>query len=135
MIQLNAIDQAVRNPLLGSAYTELQTGQYPHNLLLESFMALGVVGGVLLLFICLRAGFRAAVRLRLGELLLPLLFVQYFVGAQFSSSLWGAEAFWAIVVLLGATAPQARRTLRARNIRLRGDGHYISERKTIRENV
>lgn len=135
MIQLNAIDQAIRSPVLGSAYTELQTGQYPHNLLLESFMALGVVGGALFLFICLRTGFRAAVRLRLGEMLLPLLFVQYFVGAQFSSSLWGAEAFWAVVVLIGATAPPARRALRARNTRLRGDGHYISARETLHEKV
>lgn len=113
LIQANAFEQALTNPIWGSAYTELVSGQYPHNLILEAFMALGLVGGGLFLFICGRAGLNAALRLRGGEVLIPVLFVQYFVGAQFSSSLWGAEAFWTLAVLLTATWGSARRPLTA----------------------
>lgn len=104
MIQGNALDQATASPIWGSAYTELVSGQYPHNLILESFMALGLVGLGLFVFICLRGGLQAAVRLRAGEVLLPLLLVQYFISAMFSGSIWGAGGLWVLLALLAVTS-------------------------------
>lgn len=101
--QGNALEQGWSHPLLGSAYVELNSGQYPHNLIIEAFMAMGVTGLLLFLFLCARGGFQAARRLRAGEVLLPLLLMQYFIAGVFSGSLWGASALWAILMLLAAT--------------------------------
>lgn len=100
MIQQNALAQALANPLFGSAYVELQSGQYPHNLILESFMALGVVGLGLFLVICARGGLQAAVRLREGQVFLPLLLIQYFIAGMFSGALWGAGALFVVLAIL-----------------------------------
>lgn len=106
--QANAIDQGAQNPIFGSAYIELTSGQYPHNLFVESFMAMGGGGLFLFIIISFRAGIRAVSRLRSGEVLLPILFVQYFVGAQLSGSIWGASGFWICVVLVMATSFASR---------------------------
>ena len=100
LLQSNAIAQFLNNPLLGSAYIELEFLEYPHNLFIETAMALGVVGLALLLpflFKTVRCAFREA---RQGRFLLPLLFVQYFVSAQLSGSIYGNAALWSAVVLL-----------------------------------
>jgi hypothetical protein len=47
-IQLS-IDEAVENPFFGYAYIEPVTGQYPHNLLVEAALALGILGFALML--------------------------------------------------------------------------------------
>lgn len=103
IIQGNALDQGLASPVWGSAYTELMSGQYPHNLIIESFMAMGAVGLVLFLLISAKAGLQAALRLRAGELLLPLLLVQYFIAAMFSGSIWGSAGLWLVATLLATT--------------------------------
>ncbi len=100
IVQGNALEQAMAHPLFGSAYVESFSGQYPHNLIIESFLALGVVGLTVFLFLCLRGGMQAFVRLRSGQILLPLLLVQYFISAMFSGSLWGASALFAVLSML-----------------------------------
>ena len=104
IIQGNALDQGLANPVIGSAYVELSSGQYPHNLILESLMALGFVGLLIFLFVCAQGGYRAFWRLRTGEVLVPLLLVQYFVAAMFSGSLWGAGPLWAVLMMLAVRA-------------------------------
>lgn len=102
--QANAIDQGLANPILGSAYVELSSGEYPHNLTVEAFMALGIVGATLFIIISARSAIIAARRLRAGELLLPLLFIQYLIGTQLSGALWGSAAYWVLAVLLVCTS-------------------------------
>ena len=98
-VQSNAIAQFLASPLFGSAYREINSGQYPHNLFIETLMALGLFGFTLYVLIVLRAGALAWSLLRIGQTLLPLLFVQFFVNAQLSDSLLGG-AFWALLVLI-----------------------------------
>lgn len=75
---------------------------YPHNLFIETAMALGVIG-LVMLFALLAKSARAAFRLAADrKLLLPMLFAQYFVGAQLSGAIWGNSAFWAVTTLLVA---------------------------------
>lgn len=103
-----AVEQFLANPLFGSAFVELESGQYPHNLFIESAMAMGVVGLGLALVIAFRA-FRSAWRFaRRGEILLPMLFIQYFVGAQVSGAIWGSAALWATLALLLAPSLNAK---------------------------
>jgi O-antigen ligase len=111
-VQANALQQFLDNPLFGNAFVEPVLGEYPHNLVLESGMALGVPGLLLFLVICIRGWLRAIAELRSGLVLIPLLFFQYLVAAQLSGALWGASAFWMSTILLmgyRAEVPSRRR--------------------------
>lgn len=118
--QANAIDQGWAHPLFGSAYVELTSGNYPHNLIVESFMALGMAGAVLFIFLCARSAMQAAKRLRAGEVLLPLLLFQYLTGAQFSGSLWGTSALWVAMALLVSQTSEEASMARRQDRRLSG---------------
>lgn len=98
--QANAITQFLDHPLLGSAFVELEFLEYPHNLFIETAMAVGIAGSVLLLTLLYKSlvGLRQVVRR--GGLLLPLLFVQVFIGAQLSGGIWSNGPLWACVALL-----------------------------------
>lgn len=98
--QQAAIDQALASPFFGNAYVEVLSDHYPHNLIIESAMALGLGGLALFVFLCGKGIVTAAQKLRTGETLLPLLFIQYLVAVQFSSSLWGAASFWITLSLI-----------------------------------
>ena len=121
LLQANAITQFLGSPILGSAFTELEFLEYPHNLFIETGMALGVVGLVVMVMLIYLAGVQLVRSLRAGEVLVPLLLLQYFLAIQFSGSLWGSTSFWALMaVVLGlqsARAPQ--RPARARRMQPR----------------
>jgi hypothetical protein len=99
-IQGNALEQFLTNPFLGSAYVELQSLEYPHNIFIEAGMAMGIIGLGALLAILWRATKKAKKHLNRGQILVPLLFTQYLVAAQFSGALWGNSALWTGVALL-----------------------------------
>ena len=113
LLQSNAITQFLGKPLLGSAFTELEFLEYPHNLFIETAMALGVVGLLTMTILIFQAGTQFVRRLRVGETLTPLLLLQYFLAIQFSGSLWGAASFWALMaVTLGDKIHNKPRRLR-----------------------
>ena len=111
LLQANALQMFFDHPVFGAAYAESTLNTYPHNMFVETAMALGIVGLSIFIYLnmgCLR---RCWTQLRGGRLLLPLLFIQYFVGFQTSGSLWGSYGYWACAaVLLGL--PGAARSLR-----------------------
>ena len=110
LLQANAITQFLGSPILGSAFTELEFLEYPHNLFIETGMALGLVGLVVMVMLIYVAGVQLVRRLRAGEVLVPLLLLQYFVAIQFSGSLWGSTSFWALMaVVLGLHSARAPR--------------------------
>lgn len=109
VLQGRALDQGLAHPVFGSAYVEASSGKYPHNLIIESFMALGLVGLLLFAFICARGGLTAARRLRSRDTLIPLLMVQYFVAGMFSGTFWGTGALFAILALLAVQSPLTSR--------------------------
>ena len=116
LLQANAITQFLGSPILGSAFTELEFLEYPHNLFIETGMALGVVGLVVMVMLIYAAGIQFVRRLRAGEVLVPLMLLQSFLAFQFSGSLWGSTGFWALVaVVLGLqSVPALRHPARAR---------------------
>ncbi len=96
----SAISEFLAHPLFGSAFVEPLQMTYPHNLMIETSMALGMAGLLTLMPVVLRACTQSWVRLKQKDLLLPLLFIQYLIGAQLSGAIWGNASFWAVVVLL-----------------------------------
>lgn len=102
LLQGSAISAFLSSPVWGSAFVEPLEFTYPHNLFIETAMALGVLG-LSLLFVLLAKSARAAAHLAAERrLLLPMLFAQYFVGAQLSGAIWGNSALWAVTTLLVA---------------------------------
>jgi len=97
-----ALEQFARSPIVGDALEEQTTGFYPHNVIVESFMATGVMGGLpflVLLYLAVMGAFRV-IRSRSEHAWLGLLFMQYLIAAQFSGAIYGVTTMWA---LLGAT--------------------------------
>lgn len=115
VLQANAIDQFLSSPLLGSAFVERELLTYPHNLFVETAMALGIVGLLLLLSILVKSGRAIGRHIGSGQLLVALLVVQYFVGAQLSGAIYGHGPLAAsLALLLAMTHWRATRPMRRR---------------------
>jgi O-antigen ligase len=100
LLMSSAISEFLNHPLLGSAFVEPLRLTYPHNLIIETSMALGILGLATLVLVILRACVQSWRLLKQKYLLLPLLFTQYMIGAQLSGAIWGNASLWAVVVLL-----------------------------------
>lgn len=112
IMQASAIQQFLDSPLVGSAIIERLFEDYPHNIIIEAAMAIGVLGlGLILviMYLTIRAALR---RFRVGELMLPLLVIQYLAAAQFSGSIAASTSFWMLVSFV--IAPKYGRGLRPR---------------------
>jgi hypothetical protein len=104
LLQGNAISQFLAHPLFGSAFVDPELLTYPHNLFIETAMALGVVGLGILMLVLARACLRAIKQMRHGNILVPLLFVQYLFAAQLSGAIYGNAGLWMITALLVSLA-------------------------------
>ncbi len=92
----DAIRVAYENPLFGAH----AINSYPHNLILESFMALGLFGGFLMIYIFFR-GIAAAVYLMQNPKLnwLGLLLLTQLVSSLMSGAIWNSMIFWPMLAL------------------------------------
>jgi hypothetical protein len=117
-LQASALSQFAGKPLLGSAHVELGSGTYPHNVFVETLMATGLIGSLPFLVALFRAMRGAKRGLREGHVLIAALFVQAFVGFQFSGAIWGSATFWITVGVLGTVKRgESRRTPGQANLR------------------
>lgn len=93
----DAIKTAIANPVLG----EHAIGSYPHNLILEAFMALGVIGGFLMIYIFF-IGTTAVIRLMKNSKLnwLGLLLLTQLVSSLMSGAIWNNMIFWPLIALV-----------------------------------
>lgn len=132
LLQSNAISQFAASPLFGSAFAELEFFDYPHNLFIETAMALGVVGLVVMVRLVYLAATEFMRRIRAGQILLPLLLLQYVIAIQLSGALWGASAFWALLAIMIASRHAALMPLLRRRsgslIRVRSRTSMATER-------
>lgn len=114
-----ALSQFEASPLLGSAVVEYNSMFYPHNIIVEVLMTNGVLGLaalVWLLFGCFYYVGRILLTMP-RERWIALLFVQYFVVAMFSGSLYLDASIWATMLMVlacvqvnsGVNVPGARR--------------------------
>ncbi|ASQ89836.1 hypothetical protein CHL67_01895 [Prosthecochloris sp. GSB1] len=97
---IEGVELFFRNPLLGVGVEPL--GFYPHNILLESFMTNGLPSG-LMLFLMLVLSFYHAMKIVFrggSEFWMPLLYLQYLVGAMFSGALYNSSMMWGLMAFL-----------------------------------
>lgn len=108
----DAYQQFLDNPVLGSAYVERNSGTYPHNLILESFMSLGIVGGVLFIILNIAGMNRSWKCAMQGRVLLPMLYVQAFTSSLFSGALYAHAPLWAMLAIILSPALPASASVR-----------------------
>ncbi|MDH3589548.1 MAG: hypothetical protein OEQ74_09105, partial [Gammaproteobacteria bacterium] len=103
------------SPLVGSGLEGHRVGFYPHNAIVEAFMATGIVGGIALLAVLASAGLSAwrLLTQQAGSGWTALLCIQYIVAAQFSGALWGAGAMWSFIGAVFAVSTTKRFAPRA----------------------
>ena len=108
----DAWNQFADAPAFGSGLEELNSGDYPHNVIVESFMATGIIGGLaftLVFVMAVLTSWRLLNSTSSQNWLAPLC-IQYLVGAQFSGSLWGNTVMWALIgATFGAYVPPGRK--------------------------
>lgn len=110
------------NPLLGNGIEPASVGFYPHNIVLEAYMATGFVGGCLLLFMLVYVGKRALDLLSLnpGYGWIGLLYIQQVVAAIFSGSIYGSTGVWYLMAAV-VSAERTHRSLKAQRSRTQVD--------------
>ena len=94
------------HPVLGSGLEEPASGFYPHNVVVESFMATGIFGGLAfaaLVVLSLAATWRL-MKNDPANGWIALLYLQYLVGAQFSGSLSGSPEMWCLMAAVVSTS-------------------------------
>lgn len=96
-----AITQFLESPIWGDAIDERITGFYPHNVVLEAFMATGIAGGVPFLALILGAVAHAWKLVRQGsnQMWIGILAVQYITASMFSGAIYSTNTMWVLVVL------------------------------------
>jgi len=92
-----SLDEIKANPAFGRAI-EIPGIGYPHNIIIEGFLATGIVGGSLLIFIMGYGLLQALhiIRANIPEYWVALLFIQYFIGCLFSGTLYTNYEFWCL---------------------------------------
>jgi O-antigen ligase len=95
-----AIDHALQNPLLGYAYIEPITARYPHNLIAEAAMALGLIGAVMVGWMQISLLYNAWRAARDNQWFIPFIAGAMFANAWISGSLWGSALFFATLWLV-----------------------------------
>ena len=94
-----ALDRFYASPVVGTSTTVRKPeggNTYPHNLIVESLMATGLLGTVPLVLL-LGAGIRAAWRILTTHrdfAWIPLLFILYLTGGMFSMAIYSNSGLW-----------------------------------------
>ena len=104
------------HPWLGSSIVERNALIYPHNAMIEAFMATGTFGGAAFALLVVAAVYRAMRFIRRNPRVawIPLCFFQQLIGSMFSGGLYGNVPLWAMMaIILGADLPRTKPLLPA----------------------
>ena len=92
-----AIQLFLEHPIIGFGLELPNAEGYPHNLYLESFLAIGVSGGLIFIIIVTYT-LMVSIKLIFAKSSqwqwIGVLFIQYFIGGCFSGALYGSSSFW-----------------------------------------
>jgi O-antigen ligase len=105
LLYKDAFADFLDSPIIGKHFVLTHgtgAGWYPHNVILEVFMALGVIGGVIfvyLLFFAFKNSFKL-IKYNNKAAWFSLLFMQIIVFAFFSGSLYTTSSLWIMLFLL-----------------------------------
>lgn len=98
-----SFDAMIDNPIFGYAYIEPITGIYPHNLLVEAGLALGLIGAALMGWMQLSLLTNAWRHAQQGEWAAPFLAAAMFANAWISGAIWGSALFFMLLWTLRET--------------------------------
>jgi O-antigen ligase len=104
----NGIREALDHPLFGHAYAETVTFNSPHNLIVESGLAIGLLGAAIMAVIYFQMIWRAWLLAKAEHGFLASLLCCAFVNANLSASLWSSLDFWIPVILSAEAARKFR---------------------------
>jgi O-antigen ligase len=107
----DAWHEYLEHPILGSSIVERRSLAYPHNCVVEAFMATGTFGGVIFVLMLLTAIYRAIILTRVDVAMswISLCFFQQLIAAMFSGGLYANAALWGMMaIVLGANLPRKR---------------------------
>lgn len=97
----NAYKQFLENPIFGKSVEVLGLGNYPHNMLLESFMTLGVLGGIICMVILILSFRKSLTMLTLKHYdWLTVLFLYSFIATFTTGSIANNWKFWFLLIIL-----------------------------------
>jgi hypothetical protein len=106
----SAWQQFLENPIIGDRYLERYANFYPHNIYLESLMAMGVVGGLLFMgiiivtfFVIFRSFYS-----RQDIIVFAVLVLAVEVAVFTSGSLFGSIDFWVLLAFIGSITKKQR---------------------------
>lgn len=105
-----SFDLALQHPFFGFGYVDPETGSYPHNVVVESFLALGLGGAALMIILQLRMVRDSLLIARQTEYFLPLITITSVANVWMSGSIWGASMFF----VAAAVTSSFRAALQAR---------------------
>jgi hypothetical protein len=107
----DAWQEYLEHPILGSSIVERRSLFYPHNCIIEAFMATGTFGGSIFVLILLLAVYRAIriAKTNVAMSWISLCFLQVLIGAMFSGGLYDNPLMWGMLgVMLGVKMPKTR---------------------------
>lgn len=106
----SAASQFLDRPLFGYGLEDPVFGGYPHNLVVEAFMATGIFGGILFIIMLVLAvvSCRQILRRRPQYGWVALLLVQQIVAVQFSGSLAQSTILWALFGVAASISAAAK---------------------------
>jgi O-antigen ligase len=105
-----AWEQFLENPIVGDSLEEKLTGFYPHNNILEAFMATGILGGSMMVLLYLFS-IATAIKLIASKSTyswIGVILLQYIVGTQFSGAIWSSDALFCLMALASVSVAGLR---------------------------
>lgn len=118
-----ALNEFIESPVFGNALLiqkENMEGSYPHNLLVEAFMATGIIGGSLFtlwLLKCLKMAV-LAIRSHSENSWIALLFLQFLIFGMFSKNLYSNDLFWFFSILIISSAISTKHQMKVESKKL-----------------
>ena len=103
------VNEFLESPIIGNHFliqTVTAMGTYPHNLIIESFMALGIIGGgILVIWIIggVKTAYKSFGEIREDGEWITLLFLQHLIFGMVSGNLYSSDGFWiySVLVMIG----------------------------------
>lgn len=92
-----AINQFINNPFFGDKIFDNYSGFYPHNLLLESFMALGFFGGLIFAYLSIVNIFKG---FKKNITNIYIMFVCFTLFVFTSGAIWNSFEFWILLAVI-----------------------------------
>jgi hypothetical protein len=102
----DGINEFFQNPIFGNAFlltSYNSQGSYPHNLIIESFMATGIFGGFLFTYFTIKTLFLTKKFAKSDNAWLCILFIQFFCFGMFSGNLFSSFLFWSLLMIINTT--------------------------------